>query len=263
VEFPGSPRLLLVAPPKRVQLAAGASVDAVMFDLERRGKAARQRGFDTQVNRHGFATVRAGVARALVPVCVRINALGVRTAFELDQALDLGARSIMLPMARSAAEVEQFLKLLNRRAEAIVQVETPSLMSAPHDLVGLEWDQLYVGLNDLMVARGDGFLWQPLLDGSLERLCTALHPRRVGFGGLTVIGAGAPLPTITLMAEMLRLQASVTVLRRSFVRDVAGRDVVQEIGRIRTEFVRLSRDAAAREALCAELQSRLRELRGA
>jgi HpcH/HpaI aldolase/citrate lyase family len=255
-----APQLLLVAPSLELQRSAGTSVDAVMVDLEQRGKAQRQLGFDTQINRQSLANVRAAAACTAIPIVARINALSAHTAANIDRAIDAGASCIMLPMAKTVNDVVRFLRLLDGRAEAIVQVETPSLFGAAKALRELPWQRLYIGLNDLMVARGDGFLWQPLHSGSLEQFCADLAPRSVGFGGVTVVGAGTPIPTLELMAEMLRLNCDLTVLRRSFVRDSAIADAPVEIAKIRAAFTRLSEDAAQRGQLCQALQLRLRQL---
>lgn len=254
------PQLLLVAPTIALQRAAGSAVDAVMVDLERHGKAERQRGFDTQINRQSLASVRAAAACTTVPIVTRINALSARTAADIERAVANGATQIMLPMAKSVAEVERFLRLLDHRAAAIVQVETPGLFAAPKALRDLPWQQLYIGLNDLMVARADGFLWQPLFNGTLEAFCMQLAPRRAGFGGVTMIGAGAPIPTCELMAEMLRLNCDLTVLRRSFARDCAALDAATEITKIRATFAELNSNPMRREQLCHSLNRRLGQL---
>ena len=254
-------QLLLVAPPRALQIAAGNRVDGVMVDLEQRGKRARQLGFDTQINHQNIASVRAVASIATAPIVVRINALSARSSRDIDQLIEQNVHAIMLPMARSLADVERFLRLVAGRARTIVQVETPELFASAAGLRELPWDWLYVGLNDLMVARRDGFLWQPFADGSLERFCAALAPRQAGFGGVTVIGRGEPIPTLELIAEMVRLSCNLTVLRRSFMRDIDRGDVAHEISKIRRSFADLAADPGRLSALCLSLQARLQLLR--
>jgi hypothetical protein len=89
----------------------------------------------------------------------------------------------------------------------------------------------YLGLNDLAIERESTSIFAAVADGTLERVRRSFHVP-FGFGGLTLPRAGFPIPCRLLMGEMARLDCRYSFLRRSFHRDVRGRDVAAEVGRI-------------------------------
>src|SRR3954465_12658555 len=80
-------------------VAAGAA--GIVVDWERRGKARRQRGEDTQINADPpGAPPRLGAAPDGRLLC-RINGFGPWTGGEVDEAIACGADEILLPMVRT------------------------------------------------------------------------------------------------------------------------------------------------------------------
>jgi hypothetical protein len=69
----------------------------------------------------------------------------------------------------------------------------------------------------------------------VERICRAL-PVPVAFASLTMPEKGSPIPCRLLIAEMMRVRCAFGVLRRSFHRDIRGRDATVEIPRIRSSL---------------------------
>jgi hypothetical protein len=57
-------------------------------------------------------------------------------------------------------------------------------------------------------------------------------PVPFGFGGLTLPDRGAPVPCRLLIAEMARISARFSFLRRSFLRDITGRSLQVEVPRL-------------------------------
>ncbi len=72
-------------------------------------------------------------------------------------------------------------------------------------------------------------------------------PGRFGVAGLTLPGGGVPVPSELLAAELVRLGADFTFLRRSFTADMAGRDPFTEVPRLlaMVEGLRRADDDAA------------------
>lgn len=103
----------------------------------------------------------------------------------------------------------------------------------------LDWDIAYIGLNDLMVASGRSSIWEALADGTAEKICRSLHGRVYGFGGSTILGGGEPIINVLILHEMIRLGASVTIMRRTFKRELLDRDFNAEIEVLRA-FIRCS-----------------------
>lgn len=220
--------------------AEGAGVDSVVVDWERRGKAERQWRYALEVNDDSPQDVRALAARLRIPVTVRIDPLGEGTPMEVDLALGCGAGVVMLPMARSSDDVRSFLDIVDGRARTLVQVETPQLASDIERFSTLGWDYAYIGLNDLMVARGGHSIWQALIDGTAETICAPLRGRVFGFGGATVIGGGEPIFNALILLELVRLGGSLAVMRRTFKRELLDRELGAELKALRA-FIEAAR----------------------
>ncbi|MGH3042399.1 MAG: aldolase/citrate lyase family protein [Gaiellaceae bacterium] len=215
-----------------VRQAVAGGVEAVVVDWESEGKEARQASHDTEINRHTVADLRAARTATRARLLCRINCFGARTAQEVEQALAAGADELLLPMVRSPAEVESVLVLADGRSGVGILVETRAAVEVAAELARLPVSRVYVGLNDLAIERGTPSIFAPLADGLLDELRERFAAVRFGFGGLTLPEAGSPLPCRLLVAEIARLRADFTFLRRSFYRDVAGRDVAREVPRI-------------------------------
>jgi hypothetical protein len=211
-------------------LAAGAA--GVVVDWERNGKLDRQRGADTQIGTDTMDDLRRVRAATRANVVCRVNPWDLGGAAELELAVEGGADEVLLPMVRHPREVERALDLAAGRCGLGILVETVDAVARAPELGQLPLSRVYVGLNDLAIERGTRSIFTPLLDGTLERVRPAFSVP-FGFGGLTLPELGDPVPCRLLLGEMLRLRCDFTFLRRSFLRDVRGRDVDRELPRIR------------------------------
>ena len=216
--------------------AERAGVDGLIVDWETKGKNERQSGCDMEINADTPDDVARVAAAVALPVTVRINGLSDETADEIDLALACGARRLMLPMARSADDVEHFLAIVDGRARTIVQIETQDLVEDLDALAGLAWDCAYIGLHDLMLSRRAASMWQAVTDGTVERVFRRLSDRHVGFAGATVIGGGHPIRFTQILQELARLGARLTFLRRSLRREIQDRDIAAEIAALRAAW---------------------------
>ena len=107
---------------------------------------------------------------------------------------------------------------------------------------------MYLGLNDLAIERGTRNIFAAVADGMVERVREAFRAP-FGFAGLTLPDAGFPIPCRLLIGEMARLGCQFSFLRRSFHRDIRGRDLAIEIPRLRATLEaaqRMSRDELTR-----------------
>lgn len=220
---------------------------AVVVDWERRGKEWRQRdasprlGTDTQINADTPDDL-ARVRRAIdVPVICRLNPPGPGIEAEADLAIRLGADEVLVPMVRRPEEIENVLRVVGGRAGVGLMVETADAVAASARFARLPLRRVYVGLIDLALDRGSPSIFSALVDGTVERVRHAFAAP-FGFGGLTLPGHGAPVPTQLLLGEMSRLGCDFSFLRRSFIADVAGGDAGAGIAAVR----RAAADAARR-----------------
>ena len=213
--------------------AVAAGVDYIIVDWERGPKIARQAGTGFQIGEDTEDDARRLCIDHNLPVFVRINALSLSIASEIRAATEAGCRGIMLPMARSREEVSKFLSLVPSDIRTLIQIETGELASATESIADLPWDFAHVGLNDLKLSRDAPSIWSAVTDGTVERICQSLRGRSFGFGGMTVVDCGNPIPAELVMLEMVRLSCSMGVLRRSFTADIVGRDIAYEISAVR------------------------------
>ncbi|MGC1497456.1 MAG: hypothetical protein WA790_16760 [Sulfitobacter sp.] len=205
-----------------------SGVGAVIIDLESRGKNQRQAGFDTEINAHTADDLRSLRAKTACQIFCRVSGPDVSDS-ELTEVINSGADEIIIPMVRHVAEVERVLRVLKDRCRVTVMIETQEAADQAHVLGRLPIERIYVGLNDLHIDRGTDTIFAPLVDGYLDRIREQCRDVTFGFGGLTLPDLGAPLAARHLYAEMARLDCSFTFLRRSFYRDMAGKDSVQEL----------------------------------
>ena len=210
-------------------VAAGAA--GIVVDWERRGKARRQLGEGTQINAdtpEDLARMRAATDGRLL---CRINGFGPWTGGEIDEAVARGADEILLPMVRSTEEVDRTLDAVAGRCGLGILIETQDAVDRTAALARRPLSRIYVGLNDLRIDRRSTELFRPLVDGTVDAV-RAEVAQPFGVGGLTLPGRGFPVPSDLLAAELVRLGADFTFLRRSFTADIAGRDPFVEVPRL-------------------------------
>jgi citrate lyase beta subunit len=228
-----------------VQEATAAGVAGFVVDWERRGKEDRQAGFDTQIGADDEADLRRVRAATRARVLCRINGVHDGTADEVEAALAAGADELLVPMVRRPEQVEAVLARVAGRAGVGILVETVDALACRHALARLPLARIYVGLNDLAIERSTANLFEAVIDGSVERVREAF-PGPFGFAGLTLPEAGRPVPCRLLIAEMARLGAAFTMLRRSFLRDTRGLPLATHVPRILAALEEAGRRPAAR-----------------
>ena len=230
-----------------VEEATGAGMDGFIVDWERRGKERRQAGEGTQINYDTLSDLRRVRATTDAAVICRLNGFGWWTPREVDRAIDAGADELLLPMVRNTDEVDRTLELVSDRCGLGILVETRQGVRATPALVTRPLSRVYVGLNDLRIDRGSNELFDPLIDGTVDQV--RAHVGRLSFGvaGLTLPDCGAPVPSRLLAAELSRIGADFTFLRRSFLADTGGRQLAPAVSAIRAQLVELGARSEAQE----------------
>jgi hypothetical protein len=197
----------------------------LFVDLERNGKAARQKGHDTFISTHHLDDV--GRIKAVLKqsrLMVRVNPFQmdnpVASKAEVDAVLSQGADMIMLPMFSQADELRAFAGIVAGRAPIVPLLETSGALHCLDswiDTPGIH--EVFVGLNDLHLSLGCSFMFEPLLMGHVERVATVAKARglRFGFGGIARMDEGV-LPGHDVLAEHVRLGSGSVILSRTFNR---------------------------------------------
>jgi hypothetical protein len=235
-------------------------VDGLIVDWEEHGKEGRQSGWDTEINAE--TAVHLERIRDATPgkVICRINNLPVVRRIEAHLAAQLGADEVLLPMVRTVREIEECQEGLSNGCCLGILVETPEALALGNELARLPLSRVYAGLNDLAILRRSPGIFTALGDGTLEAFRTN-YAGRFGFGGVTLVDRGEPVPCRLLVAEMMRLRCDFLVGRRAFRRDVPLESVAVALRRIRRQCVTLARRSPeAVEADHEELMNVLQRL---
>lgn len=233
--------------------AVEAGVDGIIVDWEVAGKERRQAGADTEINHDTLEDLERVRSWVDIPVLCRINSPGPTTKPELEMAIGAGADEVLLPMVRSPLELERVIDAARGRCGVGVLIETVEAVASVQEFARLPFSRLYVGLNDLAIDRRSASIFTALVDGTVERVSSAVNGP-FGFGGLTAPERGHPIPCRLLIGELARLGSSFSFLRRSYKRDVRGEKQAELIARLRSALT----EARARTPV--ELERDRREL---
>lgn len=232
--------------PELASYVSDRGVKRVMVDLELLGKVERQGHLSTVISRHTFDDV-ARIRRAIPDknLTVRLNPLNPGSREEVERAIDLGADVLMLPMFRTAQEVEQFCALVDGRARICLLLETAGAAANVAEIVRVQGVQeIHIGLNDLHLDLGRTFMFEPLADGLVDQLASEITGAglALGIGGLARAGEGL-LPAEMLVAEHVRLGSTGAILSRTFHRNIltvqgleAEMDFVDEVAKLQAAY---------------------------
>ena len=206
-------------------IAEQAGVDRIFVDMEFIGKAARQGGMDSVQNHHTIndvKTIRAALTKA--QLLVRVNPIHEATGDycsseeEIGEVIEAGADIVMLPFFKTVEEVKKFVRIVDGRAATLLLMETPEAAELADEIVTVPGiDEIHIGINDLSLGYGKSFMFELLVDGTVERLCLKFKRAGIpyGFGGVASIGTGT-LPAELILKEHYRLGSSMVILSRSF-----------------------------------------------
>ncbi len=212
------------------RIAQNSGVDWIFLDLEVRGKATRQGGLNTVKSNHSIEDVqKLKGALTTAELLVRVNPLYDGSQQEIDSVIENGADIIMLPYFKTKEEVEAFTWYVQGRAKTCLLLETAQAVDIIDSILSVKGiDFIHIGLNDLHLAYKMQFIFEPLADGTVEKLCHKIGQKKIpyGFGGMARIGELVP-PAENILAEHYRLGSSMVILARSFCDSSRIRDLDQ------------------------------------
>ena len=209
--------------PVTAKIAQEAGVDRIWVDMEYIGKNERQGGMDTVQNHHTIDDIKK--LRPIVTkseLMVRVNPLHEATSEycsskdEINDAINAGADILMLPMFKTAKDVEKFIKYVGGRTKVQLLLETAvenfdEILNVP----GI--DEIHIGLNDLHLAYHKTFMFELLCDNTVSKLCKKIGNKGIkyGFGGIARVGLGL-LPAEYIITEHYHLGSTAAILSRGF-----------------------------------------------
>lgn len=243
--------------PEIAQIAESAGVDRIFVDLEYIGKSDRQGGMDTVQSHHTLDDVKK-VAESLMKaeLLVRVNPIHeassehLSSEEEINTAIENGADILMLPYFKTVDEVSSFLKMVDGRVKTMLLLETPEAVEQIDSILELSGiDFIHIGLNDLSLGYGMKFMFQPLVDGTVERLSLKFRNKNIpfGFGGIASMGMGL-VPAEMIIKEHYRLGSTCAILSRSF----CNADKEHHLGVISSTFVNGIREIRDYEKIVEE-----------
>jgi len=215
-------RLLYITNNEKVAIIAEkAGVDWIFIDLEVKGKEQRQQGRNTVISAHTIDDITK-IKKVLTTskVMVRINPLGEWTKEEIENVIDAGSDIIMLPFFKTVAEVEKFLKFVDKRIETCLLVETMDAVKEIDRIVILDGiDYIHIGLNDIHIERKTNFMFEFLADGYIDELAKNIKVKNIpfGFGGVAYMESELLPLAKDVIAEHYRVDSSGVILARSFI----------------------------------------------
>ena len=221
--FGGAFRLTMITnDPVLAAHADAAGVDRVGIDLEVLGKQARQSVIGGRISGHSLADLQAMApelkrARAFV----RINPLNVGSQDEIEAVLSAGAQDVMLPYFHSPSQVEQFVRLIDGRARAVILIETQLALAHAREILAVSGvDEAMLGLNDLSVDLAMSSPFEVLVSGRAALAAEDVAQAGVVFsvGAVTRPDAdGLPVDPDLVLAQYPRLGATGAWLSRAFM----------------------------------------------
>ncbi|MDA9220837.1 HpcH/HpaI aldolase/citrate lyase family protein [Gammaproteobacteria bacterium] len=243
--------------------AESSGVERILIDLEILGKFERQGDRDT---RKSILTPQAikPVSNALTSseLMVRINPLNKMTMSEIDFAITSGAQSIMLPMFEHVSEVAEFISLVNGRAKTILLLETKKALASVVEIVALKnIDELHIGLNDLHLQLNSGFMFDLLVDGTVDKIATACRANCLpfGIGGVGPIGFEGRLSPVLVLAAHAYFGSKTVILSRAFnnIMDHECANFLNAVVTLDKEYERLLNSSDAKKLECMEEISKI------
>lgn len=222
---------------KDAKKAEDSGVEIIFIDLERKGKIERQGHLDTVISNHCFEDIKR-IKNVLQKskVLVRVNPLDDDSENEISEVIKLGADIVMLPMFKTAEEVRKFIKIVDKKAEVCLLLETSQAFCRIDDILKIDGiDRIHIGLNDLHLSLGLDFMFECLADGIVEYLAEKIRNKNIklGIGGIARINEGE-LPAEKILKEHIRLGSEMVILSRSFKK--ADGDIKIEIEKLKKEY---------------------------
>ncbi len=229
--------------PEVAEIAQAAGVDRLFVDMEYIGKALRQAGRDTVKSYHtidDIKNIKRITEKGTSELLVRVNPIHDKTdeycssETEIDNAINAGADIIMLPMFRTRREVDRFLSAVGGRAKTLLLFETLDAFNNAEEIVSAGgFDEAHIGLNDLHLEMKKSFMFELLVDGTVEKLSSIFKKHNVpfGIGGIARVGYGM-LPAEYIITEHYKLGSTAAILSRSF----CNADKAYDINELREVF---------------------------
>ncbi len=202
-------------------IAMNSGIDRIFVDMEVIGKHDRQGGMNTVQSKHTIEDIARikTVMQSGKELLVRTNPLHEGLAQEVEGAIAAGADILMLPYFFTAQDVAKFVEMVAGRCKVMLLIENKeSAIDNLDEILAVDGvDEYHVGLNDLNLSLGGKFMFEPLANGLLDKICHKLKAtgKPYGFGGMARVDGGE-LSGARVLTEHYRQGSSIVIVARSF-----------------------------------------------
>lgn len=204
------------------QIVDKLDIDWIFIDLETVGKKERQIGRNTVLSNHSINDV-SRIRREInnTKILLRCNPIGPHSRKEIKTINNtIGIDMVMLPFFKTVEEVKTFIELLDTsKVEPALLIETIGAVDNLDKILRVyPFKYVHIGLNDIHIERNTIFMFEPFIDGFLERIINILKNNRVtyGIGGIGKIGSSLLPAPEHILIEHTRLNSTGVILSRSF-----------------------------------------------
>lgn len=205
-----------------VKIVDNLSVDWVFCDLEYIGKNIRQKGRDTIISKHSLKDVK-NISSVIhnSKLIVRTNPIGEWSANELNALRKIPKIDmLMLPYFKEVSEVERFLELIYYHdSEPCLLIETMGAINNLDKILDLhKFKYVHIGLNDIHIERKTISMFEPFVDGLLDKISKILLKKnqKFGIGGIGKIDLNLKPSAESILIEHKRLGSEGVILSRTF-----------------------------------------------
>lgn len=205
--------------PEVAKIAENSGVDRIWIDLEILGKQERQKGRNTVISNHtldDIKEIKSVITKSKIQV--RVNPINPSSKIEIETAIEYGADILMLPMFKTVDEVQYFIDIVNKRAKVLLLLETKEAVEIIDQIISLDGiDEVHVGLNDLHLSYKKTFMFELLIDGTLDYIASKFKSRSIkfGFGGIARLNHGM-VPAEYVICHHYAIGSKMAILSRSF-----------------------------------------------
>ena len=202
------------------------AIDWIFIDLEKIGKKERQTGRDTVLSNHSIEDIYNIKSKINnTKILVRCNPIGDWSKREFSEINAIGSEidMVMLPYFKTIEEVKIFIDLLDTTIiEPALLVETLDAITNLEEIIQVfPFKYIHIGLNDLHIERRTVSMFEPYIDGLIEKVTSILrdNDKDFGIGGIGKIGKKMSPSPECLFNEHIRLGSKGVILSRSFKGD--------------------------------------------
>ena len=227
------------------KICDNAYVDRIFIDLEKLGKAERQKNWNSVQSDHKIEDI--GKVKSVLKnsqILVRINPINENSKEEIDSVIAQNPNIIMLPYFKTADEVKQFIEYIGGRVRTSILLETREAVKGIDEILSVNGiDEVHIGLNDLSHSYEQPFLFAPFNHGIVDYVVQKIKEHGIknyGIGGIAKIGYGK-IPAEDVICEHYRLGSTCAILSRAFCNSEIVKNLDEVANIFSTEVSRIRR----------------------